>query len=126
MEEKIIFKDESFKIIGICMNIHSIMGHGFLEAVYAEVLEKEFIKNNIPYQREVRLDLFFNGEKLDKKYKADFVCFGDIILEIKSVSFLHENFTRQTLNYLKATNKKLGLLINFGEKSLRYKRIINL
>ena len=126
MEEKIIYKDESFKIIGICMNIHSIMGHGFLEAVYAEVLEKEFIKNNIPYQREVRLDLFFNGEKLDKKYKADFVCFGDIILEIKSVSFLHENFTRQTLNYLKATNKKLGLLINFGEKSLRYKRIINL
>ena len=108
------------------MNIHSIMGHGFLEAVYAEVLEKEFIKNNIPYQREVRLDLFFNGEKLDKKYKADFVCFGDIILEIKTVSFLHENFTRQTLNYLKATNKKLGLLINFGEKSLRYKRIINL
>ena len=126
MEEKIIYKDESFKIIGICMNIHSIMGHGFLEAVYAEVLEKEFIKNNIPYQREVRLDLFFNGEKLDKKYKADFVCFGDIILEIKTVSFLHENFTRQTLNYLKATNKKLGLLINFGEKSLRYKRIINL
>ena len=126
MEEKIIYKDESFKIIGICMSIHSIMGHGFLEAVYAEVLEKEFIKNNIPYQREVRLDLFFNGEKLDKKYKADFVCFGDIILEIKSVSFLHENFSRQTLNYLKATNKKLGLLINFGEKSLRYKRIINL
>ena len=126
MEEKIIYKDESFKIIGICMNIHSIMGHGFLEAVYAEVLEKEFIKNNIPYQREVRLDLFFNGEKLDKKYKADFVCFGDIILEIKSVSFLHENFSRQTLNYLKATNKKLGLLINFGEKSLRYKLIINL
>ena len=126
MEEKIIYKDESFKIIGICMNIHSIMGYGFLEAVYAEVLEKEFIKNNIPYQREVRLDLFFNGEKLDKKYKADFVCFGDIILEIKSVSFLHESFTRQTLNYLKATNKKLGLLINFGEKSLRYKRIINL
>ena len=126
MEEKIIYKDESFKIIGICMNIHSIMGHGFLEAVYAEVLEKEFIKNNIPYQREVRLDLFFNGEKLDKKYKADFVCFGDIILEIKTVSFLHENFTRQTLNYLKATNKKLGLLINFGEKSLKYKRIINL
>ena len=126
MEEKIIYKDESFKIIGICMNIHSIMGHGFLEAVYAEVLEKEFIKNNIPYQREVKLDLFFNGEKLSKKYKADFVCFDEIILEIKSTSFLHENFTKQTINYLKATNKKLGLLINFGEKSLKHKRIINL
>mgnify|MGYP000857485317 FL=1 len=126
MDEKIIFKEESYKIIGICMNIHSTLGNGFLEAVYWEVLEKEFVKNNIPYQREVKLDLFFNGEKLDKKYKADFICFDNIILEIKAVSFIHENFTKQTLNYLKATDKKLGLLINFGEKSLKYKRIINL
>ena len=126
MDEKIIFKEESYKIIGICMNIHSTLGNGFLEAVYCEVLEKEFVKNNIPYQREVKLDLFFNGEKLDKKYKADFICFDNIILEIKAVSFINENFTKQTLNYLKATDKKLGLLINFGEKSLKYKRIINL
>lgn len=126
MNEKIIFKEESYKIIGICMNIHSTLGNGFLEAVYSEVLEKEFVKNNIPYQREVKLDLFFNGEKLDKKYKADFICFDNIILEIKAVSFIHENFTKQILNYLKATDKKLGLLINFGEKSLKYKRIINL
>lgn len=126
MEDKILHKDESYKIIGICMNIHSNLGFGFLEAVYCEILEKEFIKNNIPYKREVKLDLFFNGEKLDKKYKADFVCYEDIILEIKSVSFLNETFKKQTLNYLKATNKKLGLLINFGEKSLKYKRIINL
>ena len=126
MDEKIIFKEESYKIIGSCMNIHSTLGNGFLEAVYCEVLEKEFVKNNIPYQREVKLDLFFNGEKLDKKYKADFICFDSIILEIKAVSFIHENFTKQTLNYLKATDKKLGLLINFGEKSLKYKRIINL
>lgn len=122
MDEKIIFKEESYKIIGICMNIHSTLGNGFLEAVYSEVLEKEFVKNNIPYQREVKLDLFFNGEKLDKKYKADFICFDNIILEIKAVSFIHENFTKQTLNYLKATDKKLGLLINFGEKSLKYKK----
>ena len=126
MDEKIIFKEESYKIIGICMNIHSTLGNGFLEAVYSEVLAKEFVKNNIPYQREVKLDLFCNGEKLDKKYKADFICFDNIILEIKAVSFIHENFTKQTLNYLKATDKKLGLLINFGEKSLKYKRIINL
>ena len=126
MDEKIIFKEESNKIIGICMIIYSTLGNGFLEAVYSEVLEKEFVKNNIPYQREVKLDLFFNGEKLDKKYKADFICFDNIILEIKAVSFIHENFTKQTLNYLKATDKKLGLLINFGEKSLKYKRIINL
>lgn len=62
MDEKIIFKEESYKNIGICMNIHSTLGNGFLEAVYCEVLEKEFVKNNIPYQREVKLDLFFNGE----------------------------------------------------------------
>jgi len=126
LDEKILYKEESYKIIGICMNIHSRMGTGFLEAVYAEVLEKEFIKNQIPYEKEVKLDLFYNGEKLEKKYKADFVCFDNIILEIKSVTFLHENFTKQTLNYLKATHKKLGLLINFGEPSLKYKRIINL
>lgn len=124
--EKILYKDESYQLIGICMNIHSTLGFGFLEAVYCEILEKEFVRMNIPFQREVKLDLYFNGIKLEKQYKADFVCYDDIILEIKSVSFLHENFTRQTLNYLKATEKKLGLLINFGEKSLKYKRIINL
>lgn len=125
-DEKIIFKEKSYSLIGICMNIHSVMGHGFLEAVYCEILEKELIKNKIPYEREVKLDLYFNGELLNKKYKADFICFDEIVLEIKSTSFLHENFSKQTLNYLKATNKKLGLLINFGEKSLKYKRIINL
>lgn len=124
--EKILYKDESYQLIGICMNIHSTLGFGFLEAVYCEILEKEFVRMNIPFQREVKLDLYFNGIKLEKQYKADFVCYDDIILEIKSVSFLHENFTKQTLNYLKATEKKLGLLINFGEKSLKYKRIINL
>lgn len=87
------------------MNIHSTMGNGFLEAVYSEILEKEFKKNNILYHREVQLDLFFNGEKLSKKYKADFVCFDEIILEIKAATFLNENFTAQTLNYLKATDK---------------------
>lgn len=124
--EKILYKDESYQLIGICMNIHSTLGFGFLEAVYCEILEKEFVRMNIPFEREVKLDLYFNGIKLEKQYKADFVCYDDIILEIKSVSFLHENFTKQTLNYLKATEKKLGLLINFGEKSLKYKRIINL
>lgn len=101
-------------------------GKWFFGSVYCEILEKEFIKHSIPYQREVKLDLFFNGEMLDKKYRADFICYGDIILEIKAVQFLHDGFRRQTLNYLSATKKKLGLLVNFGEKSLNYKRIINL
>ncbi|MBS1550253.1 MAG: GxxExxY protein [Bacteroidetes bacterium] len=126
MEEKILYKEESYKIIGICMNIHSVMGNGFLEAVYSEVLEKEFKKNNIPFEKEKKLEIFFNGEKLSKTYRADFLCFDEIIIELKSVNFLHENFSKQLQNYLKATNKKLGILINFGEKSLNYKRIINL
>jgi len=125
VEEKILYKEESYKIIGICMDIHSTLGKGFLEAVYNEVLEKEFIKQQVPYQREVKLDIFFKGEKLDKKYKADFICYEEIILETKSVSFLHDNFTKQILNYLRATNKKLGILINFGESSLKYKRVVN-
>lgn len=126
MDEKILFKDESYKIIGICMKIHSAMGKGFLEAVYCEILEKELIKENIPYQREVKLNLFYEGEQLKKTYRADFLCYNEIILEIKSVNFLSESLYKQTLNYLKATNKKLGILINFGEQSLKYKRIINL
>ena len=126
MENKIIFKEESFQIIGICMYIHSTMGSGFLEAVYSEIVEKEFKKNNIPFEKEKVLEISFNGEILNKTYRADFLCCEEIIIELKSVSFLHENFSKQLLNYLKATNKKLGILINFGEKSLKYKRIINI
>lgn len=108
------------------MNVHSTLGNGFLEAVYNEVLEREFRKNKIPFEREKKLEIFFNGEKLNKTYRADFLCFNEIVLEIKSVSFLNEYFSRQLQNYLKATHKSLGILINFGEKSLKYKRIINL
>ncbi|UJF28822.1 GxxExxY protein [Kaistella sp. 97-N-M2] len=126
MDDKIIFREESYQIIGICMNVHSTLGNGFLEAVYCEVLEKEFKKNNIPFEKEKKLEIFYNGERLTKTYRADFLCFDQIIIEIKSVSYLHDIFSYQLQNYLKATNKKLGILINFGEKSLKYKRIINL
>ena len=108
------------------MNIHSTMGNGFLEAVYSEILEKEFKKNNIPFEREKKLDIYYEGEKLNKTYRVDFLCYDEIIIELKSAVFLHENNYKQLQNYLKATNKKLGLLVNFGEKSLTYKRIINL
>ncbi|MFC6267064.1 GxxExxY protein [Frigoriflavimonas asaccharolytica] len=126
MDEKIIFKEESYRIVGICMEIHSGLGSGFLEAVYSEVLAKEFIKQKIPFEREKKLDIYYNGEKLNKTYRVDFLCFDEIIVEIKSAVFMHDNFSKQLQNYLKATNKKLGILVNFGEKSLNYKRIINL
>lgn len=124
-QEKILFKEESYKLIGICMKIHSALGNGFLEAVYSEVLEKEFQINKIPFEKEKWLDIYYNGLKLNKKYRADFLCYDEIILEIKAVNYLHENFSLQLKNYLKATNKKLGILVNFGQKSLEYKRIIN-
>src|SRR5690554_6459861 len=81
--EKILFKEESFKIIGICMKIHSTLGKGFLESVYSEVLEREFVANDIPYEREKKLELYYEAIKLNKYFKADFLCYNDIILEIK-------------------------------------------
>jgi|SRR5699024_567813 len=124
-ETHIVFKDESYKIIGACFTVHNELGQGFLEAVYQEALEKEFIKQNIPYQKEVRLNLFYNGEKMDKTYKADFICYNEIIVELKSVNTIPKAFYKQVTNYLKATNYRLGILVNFGMESLNYKRILN-
>jgi len=125
MNEELVYKEESFKIIGACMKVHSVLGSGFLEAVYQEALEMEFTKNDIPFKRQVKLSLVYDGIKLKKYYIADFVCYDNIIVEIKAAISLHPNMLKQTKNYLKATNKRLGLLVNFGEKSLNYKRILN-
>ena len=107
------------------MTIHKNLGNGFLESVYQEVLAKEFAKEEIPFEEQKKLNLFYEGEKLEKYFKADFLCYDKIIVEIKSVSFLNKNLESQVINYLKATNKEIGLLINFGEKSLKWKRFIN-
>lgn len=122
---EIYFKEESFKIIGICMRIHSVLGPGFLESVYQEAVEKEFIKEGIPYVREKVLRVQFGDEVLNKSFRVDFMCFGEILLELKAVSFMPAVFRDILLNYLKASGKKLGILVNFGEKSLNYKRIVN-
>lgn len=122
---KLLFEKESFEIIGACMSVHKNLGNGFLESVYQEVLTKEFIKRGIPFTSQLKLNLYYEGEKLDKYFIADFVCYEKIILEIKAISFINKNTENQVINYLKATNKKVGLLINFGEKSLKWKRFIN-
>jgi GxxExxY protein len=122
---KILFKDESYKIIGACMQVHNNLGPGFLEAVYEEALEKEFLMLNLPYLKQAKLNIYYNNEKLDKTYRADFICFDKIIVEIKAVSIVPMAFYNQLRNYLKATNLELGILINFGESSLTYKRILN-
>ena len=121
----LLFEEETYKIIGACMTIHKNLGNGFLESVYQEVLAKEFAKEEIPFEEQKKLNLFYEGEKLEKYFKADFLCYDKIIVEIKSVSFLNKNLESQVINYLKATNKEIGLLINFGEKSLKWKRFIN-
>jgi GxxExxY protein len=121
----IVYKNESYAIIGACIKVHSELGAGFLEAVYQEALEKEFTKRNILYVRQPKLSLYFDGEKLKKYYIADFLCFDSIVLEIKATSFLSEIHVKQLHNSLKASKQRLGLLINFGSSSLTYKRILN-
>ncbi len=122
---KLLFEEETFKVIGACMTVHKNLGSGFLESVYEEALKRELEKEEIPFQTQKKLKVFYDGSELSKYFIADFVCYEKIILEIKSVSFLNKNLESQVINYLKATNKEVGLLINFGEKSLKWKRFIN-
>ena len=118
-------KDErTFKIIGAAMVVHRELGCGFLEAVYQEALAKEFDFQNIPYRPQPIVKILYKGSPLDKTYQPDFICFGEIIVEIKALSGLTGNEEAQVINYLKATQLTIGLLINFGTKSLEYKRLI--
>ena len=123
---KILYKEESFAIVGACMKVHRTFGAGFLEAVYEEALEREFQNLKIPFKRQVKLDLYYGNQKLTKQYRADFICYDEIIVEIKAVSLIPTAFYAQLQNYLKCTNIELGMLINFGTSSLTYKRMINL
>ncbi len=120
----ILFKDESYKIIGACMAVHNELGNGFLEAVYQEALEIEFKLRKIPYEREVELEIFYKDQILEKKYQADFICFNEIIIELKALSALESSHKSQVINYLKATDMQLGLLVNFGQASFVSQRII--
>lgn len=107
-------KEQSYAINGAAMNVYNTLGHGFLVAVYQEALELEFIKRGIPYEREKELKISYEGKELRQTYKADFVCYGDIIVELKAVAHLDDSHRSQVFNYLKATGFKLGLLYNFG------------
>ncbi len=123
-QQDLIYKDEAYEIIGATMAVHGELGPGFLEAVYQEALEIEFKLRDIPYKREKLLNIEYKGHTLTKYYNADFVCFNKIIVETKAQRELTSIDEAQTYNYLKATGYKLGLLINFGERSLKYKRIV--
>lgn len=119
----IIYKDESFSIVGAAFHVYNKLGHGFLEAVYQEALEIEFQRRSIPYEREKELKIMYDGVELNKTYKADFVCYGKIIVELKAVS--DDAHRSQVYNYLHATGYRLGLLLNFVcSDELEKKRIV--
>ena len=106
------------------MKVHNELGCGFLEPVYQEALAYELIKQSIPFVKEKVLDIYYDGMLLNKKYVADFICYGSLIIELKAIDALAPEHMAQVLNYLKATKLRVGLLINFGTTKLQYKRVI--
>jgi GxxExxY protein len=120
----ILFKEKSYKIIGACFEVHKILGHGFKEAVYKDALELELIKLEIPFTREKPFTIIYKEQKLKHFFVADFVIYDTIILEIKIGSYIGDPYIKQTLNYLKASGLKLGMVINFGTPSLEYQRVL--
>ena len=122
--EDLYLKEEVYQIIGICMEVHKILGKGHNEIVYGDALEFEFKKNDIPFTRETKFNITYKDIILPHHYFCDFLIFDEIILEIKAIQNLSSSEIKQTLNYLAASKNKLGLLVNFGEDSLKYKRVI--
>jgi GxxExxY protein len=114
----------TYKIIGAARIVHKELGCGFLEAIYQEALEREFVDQNIPFTAQSSVGILYKGKPLNKTYQPDFICYDEIIVEIKALSNLSSLEEAQLSNYLKATNLRIGLLINFGNKSLEYKRLI--
>ena len=117
--------ERTYAIIGAAMEVHKQLGHGFLEAVYQEALAIEMADRDIPCKREVALPIIYKGQRLNTIYRADFICFDDIVVELKALKKLSSTEESQILNYLKATGFKTGLLLNFGNTSLEYKRFVH-
>jgi len=120
----IIYKQESFRIIGKCMEVHRELGKGHDEVIYKDALEFEFAEDQMPFAREKEYVIHYKTIILPHKYFADFVVFDTVILEAKAVEKLTDGHVKQVLNYLAASKLKLGLLVNFGEDSLVCRRII--
>ena len=114
----------TYRIIGAAMEVHKELGCGFLEAVYQEALDREFTEQQIPFKSQPTVEILYKGKPLAKTYQPDFVCYKEIIVEIKALSCLTGLEEAQLINYLKATGLKVGLLINFGSKSIEHKRLV--
>lgn len=112
--KKIMYRNESYKIQGAIFDVYKVLGSGFLEAVYQECLEKEFALRNIPFEKQVEIRLNYKDILLNQSYRADFVCYNSILIEIKAVAEITDIHRAQLINYLKATGMKLGILANFS------------
>lgn len=121
----IILADEAYKIIGACFEVYKDKGCGFLEAVYQECLERELLIQGLPFESQKTLSLSYKGHPLVQTYKADLICYGKVLVELKTVSKLADEHRAQVLNYLNATGLRLGLLVNFGHHpKLEWERIV--
>jgi GxxExxY protein len=117
-------EEETFKIIGICMEVHRNLGPGLLEVVYKDALEIEFKANNILFEREKEFSIEYKGVVLPHKFYADFIVNEDIVFEVKAVKEFSGEHTAQVLNYMKLSDSEIGLLVNFQNKSLQHKRLV--
>ena len=116
--------DQTYRIIGAALEVHKELGCGFLEPVYQEALELEFGDRGIPFRPQAAMPVFYKGRRLKAPYRADFVCYEEIVVELKALTKVGEIEWAQVLNYLKESSHERGLLINFGTKSLEYRRFI--
>jgi GxxExxY protein len=123
---ELLFREEAYRIVGAAMEVYNEKGCGFLEGVYQECLEIELALRAIPADAQLELSLAYKGRPLRQVYRVDVLCFGEIIVEVKAVAALVDEHRAQLLNYLNATGKRLGLLINFGHyPGLEWERIVN-
>ena len=120
----ILFKEETYKIVGAAMAVHRFFGCGFSEKVYQDALEIEFKEQGIPYVREQPIYAIYHHHQLNTEFIPDFICYEDIIVELKAVKEIEDYQRSQAINYAKVANKSLALLINFGETSLHYERYV--
>ncbi|MBE7529937.1 MAG: GxxExxY protein [Chloroflexi bacterium] len=123
-EHELIFKDEVFGVVGAAMEVSNVLGAGFLEAVYQEALGIELRSRAIPFVAQPTVRISYKGHILAKEYVPDFICYDQVIVEIKAIKALTTIEQAQLLNYLKATRKRVGLLLNFGSPKLEWKRMV--
>lgn len=116
---------QTYAVIGAAMEVHRQLGHGFLEAVYHHALAVELSSRAIPFSREVALPIRYKGIELPCSYRVDFICFGEVLVELKAASAFSGSDEAQVLNYLRASGYRIGLLLNFGAPQLGYKRLIS-